>query len=433
MSRSPLLTFYGDDFTGSTDVMEALSSNGIETVLFTRLPSPERVAAFPGARAIGLAGTSRSQSPEWMDAHLPTAFAWLAGLGARFCHYKVCSTFDSAPHRGSIGRAMELGLAAFNQKRTHLVVGAPQLRRYTFAGHLFAGFREGIYRIDRHPVMSRHPATPMHESDLVVHLGAQTDLTGAAMAPGDTALARPATDDARFVLLDVHDPHTQAWAGERLETDARAAGPFLVGSSGIEYALLTRWRESEEGVGPVPSRRLVSEDRIAVVSGSCSATTARQIQTACTDGFDAIPVDYARLLDDQTREAVCEDALAAASASLDNSRSPIVHTAMGTETAKPQPGADAQAGLALGRILATLQERHSLNRIAIAGGDTSSHGIEALGLDALTLRHPIPDTPGSPLCTGHDASGERFEIALKGGQIGADDYFPRLRDGRLDR
>lgn len=219
---------------------------------------------------------------------------------------------------------------------------------------------------------------------------------------------------------------------EKLESDARVDGPFLVGSSGVEYALLTQWRKSEPGVGPVVSRPLSSEDRIAVVSGSCSPTTARQIQTACEEGFEAIPVDYARLLDSETRERVCEDALASAERSLESGLSPIVHTAMGSETARPDPGADAHAGLALGRILATLQERHSLRRIAIAGGDTSSHGIEALGLDALTLRHPIPDTPGSPLCTGHDEGGERFEIALKGGQIGSDDYFPRLRAGRLD-
>ena len=29
-----LISYYGDDFTGSTDVMEALASNGIPTVLF---------------------------------------------------------------------------------------------------------------------------------------------------------------------------------------------------------------------------------------------------------------------------------------------------------------------------------------------------------------------------------------------------------------
>jgi 3-oxoisoapionate kinase len=37
MSR-PLISYYGDDFTGSTDVMEALASNGVETVLFLKKP-----------------------------------------------------------------------------------------------------------------------------------------------------------------------------------------------------------------------------------------------------------------------------------------------------------------------------------------------------------------------------------------------------------
>ncbi len=56
---TPLLAYYGDDLTGSTDVMESLASSGIETVLFTELPTEAQRAKFPNARAIGLAGTSR--------------------------------------------------------------------------------------------------------------------------------------------------------------------------------------------------------------------------------------------------------------------------------------------------------------------------------------------------------------------------------------
>ena len=41
-----LLSYYGDDFTGSTDVMEALATHGIDTVLFTRLPGPAEFAPF---------------------------------------------------------------------------------------------------------------------------------------------------------------------------------------------------------------------------------------------------------------------------------------------------------------------------------------------------------------------------------------------------
>ena len=53
----PLISYYGDDFTGSTDVMEALASNGVETVLFLKKPDDAFLARFADARAFGLAGT----------------------------------------------------------------------------------------------------------------------------------------------------------------------------------------------------------------------------------------------------------------------------------------------------------------------------------------------------------------------------------------
>jgi hypothetical protein len=220
MSR--LLSYYGDDFTGSTDVMEALALNGMETVLFTRVPTAEQFAPFAGYSAVGLAGTSRSQSPQWMDAHLPPAFEWLKSLGARFCHYKVCSTFDSSPTVGSIGRAIEIGQRVFAQTVVPLVVGAPQIGRYTFAGHLFANYRGQTWRIDRHPVMSRHPVTPMDESDLRLHLARQTTLP--------VQLAAEEMKERGIYLVDVFDIATQVVAGERILGLPRVARPFLAGS-----------------------------------------------------------------------------------------------------------------------------------------------------------------------------------------------------------
>ena len=169
-----LLSYYGDDLTGSTDVMEALASRGVATVLFIETPTASQRARFPDVRAIGLAGSSRSESPAWMDQNLGPALDWLKSLGAEFCHYKVCSTFDSSPTVGSIGRALEIGQDLFGQSKTPLVIGAPQLKRYTTFGNLFAAYQGVNYRIDRHPVMSRHPVTPMQEADIRLHLAAQT-------------------------------------------------------------------------------------------------------------------------------------------------------------------------------------------------------------------------------------------------------------------
>jgi uncharacterized protein YgbK (DUF1537 family) len=421
VSGGPLLAFYGDDFTGSTDVLEALGSNGLSTVLFTRIPTGREHARFAACRAVGLAGISRSQSPEWMDENLPAIFGWLRSLDARLCHYKVCSTFDSAPRLGSIGRAMEIGLDTFGQHVAPIVVGAPQMRRYTIGGNLFAGYREGIYRIDRHPVMASHPATPMDEADLRLHLARQTALPvildGGEVPP----------EGRHGLLIDVHCEASQKAGGRRLRELADAGGRFVVGSSGIEYALLadgSLLAGAAEDPGFAP---LAPVERMAVVSGSCSPTTARQIRRALDRGFAGVPADFAALARGDGAKVLDE-----ASRMLKEGRSPIVYTALGGEdTQSADAPTNAAVGRALGDILRALVDRFDLPRAAIAGGDTSSHALAALDVLALTLRLPVASSRGSPVCTAHRDGCGHIEIMLKGGQIGGDDHFAALRDGTI--
>jgi hypothetical protein len=120
-----LLSFVGDDFTGSTDAMEALTRAGLRTVLFLRPPTSDDLQAFPGVRAVGVAGASRALPTEQMEAHLRPLFESLRALGTPLVHYKVCSTFDSSPTVGSIGRAIEIGQSVFDSPWVPLVVGAP--------------------------------------------------------------------------------------------------------------------------------------------------------------------------------------------------------------------------------------------------------------------------------------------------------------------
>jgi uncharacterized protein YgbK (DUF1537 family) len=94
-------------------------------------------------------------------------------------------------------------------------------------------------------------------------------------------------------------------------------------------------------------------------------------------------------------------------------------------------GARHRLGRALGTILRRLAAEARLTRAIVAGGDTSSHALGQLGVDALTVRLPLPQSPGSPLCLAHSrfAGIDGLEIAMKGGQIGLDDYFCAIRDG----
>lgn len=425
------LSYYGDDFTGSTDVMEAMALHGVKTVLFTRIPADEERARFSGFDAIGLAGTSRSQTPEWMDEHLPPVFSWLRSLNARFCHYKVCSTFDSSPRLGNIGRAIEIGRKTFGQAVTPLIVGAPQLRRYTAFGHLFAGYQGQTYRIDRHPVMSRHPVTPMDEADLRIHLARQTAL------PVDLAAANELTvravdhaiDQARgIVLFDVLDLATQLEAGRQLLRLSGRLGPFIAGSSGVNYALVKAL-----GLGTASFPALPKVDRVIAVSGSCSPTTARQIRHALAHGFTGLHADPLELAQG---EAAIQRLASEAKRLMGEGRSVLVYTSLDPETDRGGaldriPGGRHRVGQALGRIARDCISGLGLKRAILAGGDTSSHALGELDVFALTTRFPLLATPGSPLCTAASADPrlDGLEIAMKGGQVGGDDYFVALRDG----
>ena len=67
---APLLSYYGDDLTGSTDVMEALSLGGVPTVLFLSIPNARSSGALcrlPRNRA----GRHQPQRDAGMDGREP--------------------------------------------------------------------------------------------------------------------------------------------------------------------------------------------------------------------------------------------------------------------------------------------------------------------------------------------------------------------------
>ena len=415
----PVLAWYGDDFTGSGAVMEVLTFAGIPAVLFLEPPTPAMLAHFPNARAIGLASDARTRSPEWMRAELPRVFAQLRSFGAPLLHYKICSTLDSAPEVGSIGTAAEIGLGA--DGIAPLLVGAPEIGRWQAFGSLFARAGDGIHRLDRHPTMSVHPVTPMDEADVGRHIARQTelgtglvDLVELKAGRGPERLAAEIARGARIIALDVVDAETLTAAGALIW---QTAPGFVIGSQGVEYALIATWRAAGLLPPAPPPARLAAADRIIAVSGSCSPITAAQIDHAEAAGFTIVPLD-ARAPDWPT-------AGAAARAALDAGRSVIVATARGA--ADPGVTGGEALGTGLGQLLERLLRDTGITRAVIAGGDTSSHAARALGLMALTAETPI--SPGAALLRGHRADGSSIEIALKGGQMGTRDFFLRARDG----
>jgi uncharacterized protein YgbK (DUF1537 family) len=421
----PLYAFYGDDFTGSTDVLEALGLHGVESVLFTRTPDARDLAAFSHCRAIGIAGESRSRNPEWMSRNLPAIFRTIRRLGAPVNHYKVCSTFDSSPQTGSIGRATELGRAVFGTGVVPIVVGAPRLGRAVVFGNLFAQSGGEFYRIDRHPTMRQHPVTPMTEADLRLHLAKQTslriglvDLFAFQANAVEKRMQSELTAGAQALFFDGFSDAMQQETARLIWNGAAKRSVFAVGSSGLTSGLLQHWRS----IGLIPPAKTPPPakpaDRLLILSGSCSPATAKQIRRAKHLGFTTL-----RLQGPAPWSAQIMKALEA----LKSGRSVVLYTALGPQRKDEKHG--ERFGASLGKTLRRLVIESGVRRILIAGGDTSTHAVKQLGLDALTFAAPL--VPGVPLCRCHaaDSSLAGLELALKGGQMGPEDFFAQVRDG----
>ena len=455
------LCFYADDFTGATDALECLATAGLATMLFIDPPSVEQLAAYPHLQAIGVAGSTRSMETVALGRELRDALPRLRALGPRHVHYKVCSTFDSSPEIGSIGRAIDVGFDVFDPPFVPLVVGAPGLGRYCVFGNLFAcmgiGSTGEIYRLDRHPAASCHPVTPADESDLRWYLSRQTErqvrLFDVLMHELSAEIAMSTLErlwlDQPVILFDALYPEHLRRIGALIDAHADEQPLYSVGSSGVETALADHWRESGQLKQAADWPSLDEMEAALVLSGSCSPVTEGQIAWALAHGFAEVALNTLDLVGGNVSGAeICSQAAVAAIAALARGQSVIVHTGRGPDDARVAATRQRVAGdvgsqaattetvkrlsSALGEIGRQCLESVNLRRLCIAGGDTSSHVARSLQIEALEMVAPL--SPGAPLCRAKAIGpADGVEINFKGGQVGSEDYFETVRRGRLSR
>jgi uncharacterized protein YgbK (DUF1537 family) len=443
-----LMAFYGDDFTGSTDAMEALAINHYRTVLFLEAPSIELLRQFEGLSCFGVAGTSRAKNPEAMEQELRPVFEQLAKTPVPLVHYKTCSTFDSSPEIGNIGKAIEVSRDYFTGHAViPLLVGAPALGRFTIFGQHFARMRDTIYRLDRHPTMAKHPVTPMNEADLRLHLAKQTPerigLMNILELDGNfdgvrERFAMKLAERPGLLLFDVLDHERLAKAARLVWEKIGEQTQFMVGSSGWEYAMAAYWKSAGlQPAAPALQPELVHKAKqILVVSGSCSPVTQSQIQWALGLGFHGIKVPIDDTVDfDKLPAPLIEQVIR----QLGEGDNVLLYTASGPDddainVARNRLATlgvqDFQTGEVIGRYLGALTREvllaSGIRRVVVAGGDTSGFVTRELGVYGLEMISPV--SPGAPLCKayGREHSMDGLELALKGGQMGGEDYFHQV-------
>lgn len=466
-----LVSYYGDDFTGSTDVMESLTLNGIPAVMFLNPPSPDEVENFRlkvrwaynpenTVNAFGVAGISRSLSPSAMDRELHPIFEKIKQIPSRFFHYKICSTFDSAPSVGNIGHATDIAMRYFPSAHIPLVVGAPFLNRFVIFSNLFARADGITYRLDRHPTMSRHPVTPMHESDLRLHLATLTKRGCKAVDyfsledPGSNLLESVNRfPEGEFILFDTISLSNLTRIGKLLlSLGQRDSCQLVVGSSGVEFAIASALQEAGLISRPPGSASVGKAEAMIVMAGSCSPVTANQLNYMVERGHADIRLNTIALMNDSHRNSELERVEAEAVIALNAGKVPLIYSAKGNTDAAiaetrslfnmiPLQGQGWDGGgnkvlsevlgVFQGQLIRSLLTRVKRCRVAVAGGDTSGYVMRSLQIRALEVLMPV--APGAPLCVAHsdDKLFDGLQISLKGGQNGGQNFFDLILNGSV--
>ena len=437
--------FYGDDFTGASDNAAQYARHGLKTVLFFSDPGVDGLEhAARNYDVVGVAGTARSLDPDGMRAELTPVLEKFRQLKVPLVQYKCCSTFDSSPHTGSLGYAIQLMQACWPASLIPVLAATPEFGRYTMFGHHYARAGTAVYRLDRHPVMSRHPVTPMNESDLSLVLTQQGFTPSHAVdlrsldhfeaSPDALATELLAQDSVVFdgyTLKQVMTAAASLWhVSQQRQVCAMAAQGFAHG--------LGAWlRQSGRLKSSQPTHKLDAVDRLLVLSGSCSSLSAEQIAWARAAGFLTMRADLS-LLTGQDTDALeaLENRMVEA---LKSGTSVVVFTAEGPDDALVS-AASAQAlsasamaqriGSLFARLARVAFAQAGLQRLVVAGGDSSSFTMRDIRASALEIKashfgqnaHVCTLVSDDPLI--HDK-----EVLLKGGQVGQANLYGLMLAG----
>lgn len=447
-----LISFYGDDFTGTAATAEALTQSGLPAVIFTEPPSPSYLEQhFPRARAVGISGTARTLPAKTLTPVLSPIFLSMKAYQSPIYIYKVCSTFDSSENIGNIGRAIELGRDTFFSDFIPILPAASKIGRYTVFGNHFAAVGDGeVFRLDRHPSMANHPVTPMGEADLRKHLANQTKLRSGLVniieireGPQriNSRIDELVAAGVPIIFFDCLSDEDLNTICETVFKRTHGDKPlFFVGSQELGYGLTAALRKTD--VLSTQTEIKTSENKesdrgpILVISGSCATITGEQILWSKDNGFYDIPICPQNLLDSARRYADREQIVASAVNALAEGKSVILHTAIGpgderiaamNRTIEKLSLANSEANDILGRELGAVAHEiisgSIVKRVVISGGDTAGRIQKMLQVEALQISKPIGIA--APLCYVYSRLRHinGLEIAFKGGQIGRTNYF----------
>jgi uncharacterized protein YgbK (DUF1537 family) len=411
-----------DDFTGATDLANNLVRSGMRAIQAIGVPARPLVVDVD---AVVVALKTRTIPVADAIAESLRALQWLRDQGAEQIYFKYCSTFDSTP-QGNIGPVTEALMDALGDVPgadfTIATPAFPDNQRTVFEGHLFVG------HVPLHESgMRHHPLTPMTDANLVRVLQAQCRrkvglVDYRVVAQGADAI-RARFDELRgkgigIAIVDAISNDDLLRLGPAL-----AGMPLVTAGSGVAIALPANF-----GIAPSDAASALprATGTRAIVAGSCSEATHRQVHAFVRAGGAAFAIDPLAIA---SGVDVTGQVLAWCASKLGN-RPLLIHStadAASVRSVQDRLGVERSGTMierALAAVAGGLVER-GVRQLVLAGGETAGACVQALGVTQMQIGPQID--PGVPWCYAH--TGTRppvtLHLALKSGNFGADDFFSR--------
>jgi 3-dehydrotetronate 4-kinase len=414
MNPMPVLGCIADDFTGGTDLANNLVKSGFRTVQTIGIPKSS--VRLNDVDAVVVALKTRTCPPEQAISESTDALNWLKLLGCRQFYFKYCSTFDSTP-RGNIGPVIELLLRELGESLTIASPAFPDNGRTVYRGHLFVHDK-----LLNESGMQNHPLTPMTDPNIVRVLTAQTNLAVDLLRLDLIRQGKKAVSHA-LEMMKSQPPTvvvTDATSNEDLAVLAGAAKnlKLVTGGSGLALGLGKNFR--------LQGRRAASSTappgRRAILAGSCSQMTLKQIEVA-KKFYPHFRVQPGEL--HYEFESTLEKISHWAAERRSNHDPLLVYTSAGPDeiTQNQKTLGVEQAGYLCETFLASVASKFvddGITQLIVAGGETAGAIVTKLGLDLLRIGPEID--PGVPWTLASTGTKE-IALALKSGNFGSEEFF----------
>lgn len=445
-----ILGCIADDYAGGLELANNLVAAGmrvVQTLGVPRMPLDETVDA------VVISLKARYASPGDAVVRALDAMMWLKTQGACQIYFCFSPTFDSvftgdAPHaRGNIGPVLDALMDALGVDFTAVVPAFPDKACTLIKGHLFVG-----QTLLSESAMHDHPQTPMTDSNMLRVLEAQTRYNVGLIdleQVNDSSIAiqermvELRLKHVEVALIDANSTEDLLRIGMAVNTM-----PLLAGSPGLGLCLPQNF-----DFEPTPLASLLppATGRRAVLCGSCSDASKRQIQYFHAAGHPAMALDPLKIGKFGPAK-VAAAAMAWAKPLLPTSSVLFYSTADEASIAAVQSLLGvADAGVLVEQCMAEIARglvALGVRQLLVAGSET---GIACLrGLDIRHLRIGPLIEPGIPWCystfaslvgsadTGRkpdgsvniltDTATEGLHFVVKPGMLGSDDFFTRAFD-----